>query len=175
MIFLRPFREGYDQYLGGHISTRLVILTRMKIKPIGITGLQSLLIFTFKIWGTRSIHIFKHHHTLSICSKPHRTRMCSILLFLHNLLPRDHHQKKFSQDFKHQLLSHCPYFHLLYSSQYLHPGHPRKICLYRAGEKAFHQTLRLTSFIKMFTIFKLCILLINFFQVTQEIRSVEEK
>ena len=43
-------REGYDhdQYLGGHISMRLVIITRMKIKTMGITAFQSLLL-TFRI------------------------------------------------------------------------------------------------------------------------------
>ena len=113
--------------------------------------------------------LIKHHHPLSICPKPHRTRMCSILLFLHNLLPQDHHQKKFPQDFKHQLLSHCPYFHLFYSSQYLLPGYPRKRPFIKHWDSfKLIRLIKLLKLIKMIIIFKLCILLINLILVTQE-------
>ena len=68
---------------------RFVIITRMKIK---INGSSEFITF-YNIRNPFNPHLY---YTIipcfSICSKPHRTRMCSILLFLHNLPPQDHHQ-----------------------------------------------------------------------------------
>ena len=135
---------------------RLVIITRMKIKTMGITAFQSLLL-TFRIWKTISIHIFKHHHPLSICLKPHITRMCSF--FLRIIIRKILSRFQTSASFTLSLFSSFVFFSIPSSRS------PKEeyVC---TGEKAFHQTLGLTSFIKMVTIFKFCILLINFLKIS---------
>ena len=105
-------KEGFDQHMGGHISLHGHDFYEISdnYKNENKNNGSSEFITFYNIRNPFNPHLY---YTIipcfSICSKPHRTRMCSILLFLHNLLPQDHHQKRFSQDFKHQLLSQCPF------------------------------------------------------------------